>query len=94
MQRVHDRTHRRRRSCSFLRVIVGVLAVRGLRRRPSSGETATVTALAWAAGAAVVVALLGWIVSGHNAVVDLDHDIASWTADHGRPLRGIEWFAR
>ena len=63
--------------------VVGVLAVHGLRRRPSGAESATLAALAWAAGAAVVVALLGWIVSGHNTVVGLDHDIASWTADHG-----------
>ena len=63
--------------------VVGVLAVRDLPRRPSSLETATVTALGCAAGAAFLIALLGWVVSGHNAVVDLDHDIASWAADHG-----------
>ena len=73
--------------------IVGVVAVRGLRRLPSSAETATVTALGCAAGAAVVVALLGLIVSGHNAVVDLDHEIASWAADTA-VTSSIKWFAR
>lgn len=31
---------------------------------------------------AVVVAVLAWLVSTHNAAVDLDHDVAPWGLDH------------
>ena len=73
--------------------VLGVLAALAFRRWPSR-QTATARALACAAAGALIVAVLAWLVTTHNVVVDLDHDVAPWGVEHAgvggrRALRAV-----
>ncbi|MEX1007258.1 MAG: phosphatase PAP2 family protein [Acidimicrobiia bacterium] len=62
--------------------MLGVFAAFAFQRWPSGAQTATAWALACAAAGTLIVAVLAWLVTTHNALVDLDHDIAAWGIEH------------
>jgi membrane-associated phospholipid phosphatase len=45
-------------------------------------QRVTAVALVGAVGSVLVVVVLAWIVSSHNAIVDADHTVARWSVEH------------